>query len=84
MVCGNLPASRQGSTQSESAHGRYADADGDAGRVASGGGSGGLRGELTGLCSARNGDYRILVTIDESTNLVWIHRIQHRAHVYRP
>jgi mRNA interferase RelE/StbE len=43
-----------------------------------------LRGELTGLRSARRGDYRILVTLDESKRSLMVARIAHRADVYRP
>lgn len=43
-----------------------------------------LTGELAGLRSARRGDYRVLVRIDESTRTVVIIRIAHRSDVYRP
>ncbi len=42
-----------------------------------------LRGELEGYRSARRGDYRILIRIDEEERHVIVH-IDHRAHVYRP
>lgn len=41
-----------------------------------------LGGDLAGLRSARNGDYRVLVRLTEDT--VWVVRVDHRAHVYRP
>ena len=40
--------------------------------------------ELSGLRSARRGDYRIAYEILEDEMVVLIHRIQHRRHVYRP
>ena len=43
-----------------------------------------LAGELTGLWSARRGDYRIIYTIIGEDRVVMIHRIQPRRHVYRP
>jgi mRNA interferase RelE/StbE len=43
-----------------------------------------LRGELEGLRSARRGDYRIIVEIDESAHVILLLRVAHRAHVYRP
>lgn len=43
-----------------------------------------LRADLEGYCSARRGDYRILIRIDEDKHLVLVVRIDHRAHVYRP
>ena len=43
-----------------------------------------LSGELTHLRSARNGDYRVLFRIDEEPAVVWIVRVDHRAHAYRP
>jgi mRNA-degrading endonuclease RelE of RelBE toxin-antitoxin system len=42
-----------------------------------------LVGELTGLYSARRGDYRIIYAIDDDTKVVVVHRIQHRGAVYR-
>lgn len=41
-----------------------------------------LGGDLVGLRSARNGDYRVLIRLTEDT--VWVLRVDHRAHVYRP
>ena len=43
-----------------------------------------LVGELTGLFSARRGDYRIIYEIDDEAEVVLVHRIQHRSSVYRP
>lgn len=42
-----------------------------------------LVGELAGLFSARRGDYRIIYSIDDTAKTVIVHRIQHRASVYR-
>jgi mRNA interferase RelE/StbE len=42
-----------------------------------------LTGELAGLRSARRGDYRVLVRIDEQARDVLVVRVAHRAHVYR-
>ena len=41
-------------------------------------------GALEGLHSARRGDFRIIYEIDEAELVVIVHRIQHRADVYRP
>lgn len=43
-----------------------------------------LVGELSGLWSARRGDYRIVYEIDDVTRIVLVHRVQHRRNVYRP
>ena len=43
-----------------------------------------LVGELTGLCSARRGDYRVIYEIDDDRKVVVVHRVQHRRVVYRP
>jgi mRNA interferase RelE/StbE len=43
-----------------------------------------LQRELAGLRSARRGSYRIVYEIIEADALVVVHRIDHRAHVYRP
>jgi mRNA-degrading endonuclease RelE of RelBE toxin-antitoxin system len=40
--------------------------------------------ELTGYRSARRGDYRILIRIDEDAHTVLVVRVDHRADVYRP
>ncbi|MCZ0911704.1 type II toxin-antitoxin system RelE/ParE family toxin [Gordonia amicalis] len=39
--------------------------------------------DLAGLCSARRGDYRILLRIDDLNHTIVIVRIDHRAHAYR-
>jgi mRNA interferase RelE/StbE len=43
-----------------------------------------LVGELTGLYSARRGDYRVIYEIDDDRKVVTVHRVQHRRVVYRP
>lgn len=43
-----------------------------------------LTGEFEGLRSARRGDYRVLLWIDEDASTVVIVRVAHRADVYRP
>jgi len=43
-----------------------------------------LTGELAGLRSARRGDYRVLIEVDEATRQVLVVRIAHRSDVYRP
>jgi mRNA interferase RelE/StbE len=43
-----------------------------------------LVGELTGLFSARRGDYRIIYEILEADRVVLVHRVQHRRTAYRP
>lgn len=43
-----------------------------------------LTGELTGLRSARRGDYRVLLEIDEDERTVHVVRVAHRRDVYRP
>lgn len=40
--------------------------------------------ELAGQYSARRGPYRLLYRIDDQTNTIWVHRVDHRANVYRP
>lgn len=42
-----------------------------------------LVGELDDLYSARRGDYRIIYEIVDDPKAVVVHRIQHRADVYR-
>jgi mRNA interferase RelE/StbE len=42
-----------------------------------------LAGELHGNRTARNGDYRILLRVDDDPQIIWILRVDHRAHVYR-
>lgn len=41
-----------------------------------------LGGDLAGVRSARNGDYRVLFRLTEDT--LWVLRVAHRAHAYRP
>jgi mRNA interferase RelE/StbE len=43
-----------------------------------------LRGELTGLHSARVGAYRVVYEIDQGTAVVRVLYIDHRADIYRP
>jgi mRNA interferase RelE/StbE len=43
-----------------------------------------LQGSLDGLRSARSGDYRVLFRLDEDAEHLFIIRIDHRAHAYRP
>lgn len=43
-----------------------------------------LVGELDGLRSARRGDYRVLVRVDDASRVVLVVRIAHRAQAYRP
>jgi mRNA interferase RelE/StbE len=43
-----------------------------------------LTGEFVGLRSARRGDYRVLIEVDEGARRVLVVRIAHRAEVYRP
>jgi mRNA interferase RelE/StbE len=42
-----------------------------------------LGGELAGQYSARRGPYRLLYRIDDTANAIWVHRVDHRADVYR-
>ena len=42
-----------------------------------------LHGEYAGLRSARNGDYRVLIRVDEERRIVVIRSVDHRAHAYR-
>ncbi|MGP3705586.1 type II toxin-antitoxin system RelE family toxin, partial [Gordonia paraffinivorans] len=42
-----------------------------------------LRDDLADLHSARRGDYRILLRIDDPDHTIVIVRINHRAHAYR-
>lgn len=42
-----------------------------------------LRRELAGQHSARRGPYRLLYRIDDDTQTVWIHRVDHRSAAYR-
>ena len=43
-----------------------------------------LVGDLAGLWSARRGDYRVVYEIDDDTDTVIVHCVQHRRDVYRP
>lgn len=43
-----------------------------------------LRGDLEQYRSARRGDYRVLIRIDEESRRVLVVRVDHRAHLYRP
>ncbi len=43
-----------------------------------------LRGDLTGLHSARVGTYRVVYEINERTRTVEVLYIDHRADIYRP
>jgi mRNA interferase RelE/StbE len=43
-----------------------------------------LTGDLEGYRSARRGDYRVIVRLDDAARVVILHRVAHRAHVYRP
>ena len=43
-----------------------------------------LDGDLAGLFTARNGDYRVLLRVDDDLAVIWIIHVDHRAHVYRP
>lgn len=42
-----------------------------------------LRGELADYRSARRGDYRVLIRIDDSEHVVLVVRVGHRADIYR-
>lgn len=42
-----------------------------------------LTNELGAYRSARRGDYRVLILIDEAAHLVLVIRIDHRANIYR-
>lgn len=42
-----------------------------------------LRNALEGLCSARRGDYRVLLRVYEERRIIVIIDIDHRAHIYR-
>lgn len=43
-----------------------------------------LVGALEGLHSIRRGDFRIIYEVDEAELVLIVHRVQHRADVYRP
>ncbi|QDG65294.1 type II toxin-antitoxin system RelE/ParE family toxin [Pseudarthrobacter sp. NIBRBAC000502772] len=42
-----------------------------------------LTNELLGLRTARRGDYRVLFTLDIEGHTLYVHRIEHRADVYK-
>ena len=42
-----------------------------------------LVGEFGGLFSARRGDYRIIYSVDDTSNVVIVHRVQHRRSAHR-
>jgi mRNA interferase RelE/StbE len=43
-----------------------------------------LTNELADYRSARRGDYRVLIRVEEANRLIVVVRIEHRAQVYRP
>jgi mRNA interferase RelE/StbE len=43
-----------------------------------------LTGEFAALRSARRGDYRVLIQVDDIARTVLVLRIAHRAEAYRP
>lgn len=43
-----------------------------------------LTGDLKDYRSARRGDYRVIARLDDAGRVVVLHRVAHRAHVYRP
>lgn len=43
-----------------------------------------LTNELLSLRTARRGDYRVLFTLDIEDHTLYVHRIKHRADVYKP
>ncbi|WAJ47965.1 type II toxin-antitoxin system RelE/ParE family toxin (plasmid) [Mycobacterium sp. Aquia_216] len=40
--------------------------------------------DLAGHHGGRRGPYRLLYRIDDETQTIWVHRVDHRAYVYRP
>ena len=42
-----------------------------------------LDGDLAGLFTARNGDYRVLLRVDDDPAVIWIIHVDHRADLYR-
>lgn len=42
-----------------------------------------LRNELEGIRSARRGDYRVLLRVDDPRRTILVLDINHRAHIYR-
>lgn len=45
--------------------------------------SGPLHAELAGKRSAKRGHYRVLIEIDDESQIVYLLNVDHRAHVYR-
>lgn len=43
-----------------------------------------LRGELAAYRSARRGDYRVLIQVDEPARIVLVTHVDHRSDIYRP
>jgi mRNA-degrading endonuclease RelE of RelBE toxin-antitoxin system len=43
-----------------------------------------LTGDLVGKRTARNGDYRVLLRLDDAPPMLWIVNVDHRSAVYRP
>jgi len=43
-----------------------------------------LTNELSGMRTARRGDYRVLFTLDVEEHTLYVHRIEHRSDVYKP
>ncbi|NNN22464.1 MAG: type II toxin-antitoxin system RelE/ParE family toxin [Acidimicrobiales bacterium] len=43
-----------------------------------------LIGNLSGLYSARRGEYRVFYELIEDSEVVLVHRISHRSNAYRP
>ena len=42
-----------------------------------------LRFELAGWRVARRGDYRVTFRLDEENRIIYVGRVEHRAHAYR-
>ncbi|MFI5085005.1 MAG: type II toxin-antitoxin system RelE/ParE family toxin [Actinomycetales bacterium] len=43
-----------------------------------------LTNERLGLCTAQRGNYRVLFSLDVEDHILYVHRIDHRADVYKP
>jgi mRNA interferase RelE/StbE len=43
-----------------------------------------MTGDLEGYRSARRGDYRVILRLDDEAQVVILLRVAHRAHAYRP
>jgi mRNA interferase RelE/StbE len=43
-----------------------------------------LTGDLEGYRPARRGDYRVILRLDEEAPVVFLYRVAHPAHAYRP